>query len=72
MVLVVFQMPTTLAQRADKMLLSLSQHVDIAVQARYKYRNQLDKIDLDDANFPLHVNIPRLRQGKLGGLFWSA
>ncbi|KAK9899448.1 hypothetical protein P389DRAFT_48660 [Cystobasidium minutum MCA 4210] len=47
-------------------------HVDIAVQARYKYRNQLDKIDLDDADFPLHVNIPRLKRGKLGGLFWSA
>lgn len=57
---------------ADIHFMCLSQHVDIPVHARYKYHNQPDKIDLNDANFPLHVNIPKLKKGKLGGLFWSA
>ncbi|EST07898.1 Renal dipeptidase family [Kalmanozyma brasiliensis GHG001] len=54
-------------------------HVDVPVVARYKYGNKIDSIPFDAPAFPngsypmySHVDIPRLREGKSGGFFWSS
>ncbi|CDS00875.1 hypothetical protein, partial [Sporisorium scitamineum] len=54
-------------------------HVDVPVQARYRYGNKIDTIPFDqpvfaNGSYPTlgHVDIPRLRAGKSGGFFWSA
>lgn len=54
-------------------------HVDVPVVARYRYANKIDDIPFDQPAFPngtfptaAHVDIPRLREGKSGGLFWSS
>ncbi|TKY87355.1 hypothetical protein EX895_004032 [Sporisorium graminicola] len=54
-------------------------HVDVPVQARYRYGNKIDQIPFDqpvfaNGSYPTlgHVDIPRLRAGKSGGFFWSA
>lgn len=54
-------------------------HVDVPVIARYRYANKIDDIPFDQPAFPnatfptpAHVDIPRLREGKSGGFFWSS
>ncbi len=54
-------------------------HVDVPVIARYRYANKIDSIPFDQPAFPngtfptpAHVDIPRLREGKSGGFFWSS
>jgi hypothetical protein len=37
---------------------------------RMTYKNNISAFDLND-NLPGHVDIPRLREGKVGGFFWS-
>ncbi|KAH9941039.1 membrane dipeptidase-domain-containing protein [Amylocystis lapponica] len=46
-------------------------HIDLPILARALYGNNISKIDLTQ-HMPAHVDIPRLRQGKVGGFFWSA
>jgi membrane dipeptidase len=36
---------------------------------RYKFANNVSAIDLE-SEMPGHVDIPRLRKGKVGGFFW--
>ncbi|KAF5388764.1 hypothetical protein D9757_005636 [Collybiopsis confluens] len=45
-------------------------HIDLPVIARYQFANNVSSIDLN-SNMPGHVDIPRLRKGKVGGFFWS-
>ncbi|KAF8893916.1 membrane dipeptidase-domain-containing protein [Infundibulicybe gibba] len=45
-------------------------HIDLPILARWKYANNVSAIDLE-ADMPQHVDIPRLRKGKVGGFFWS-
>ncbi|KAL0956212.1 hypothetical protein HGRIS_002369 [Hohenbuehelia grisea] len=45
-------------------------HIDLPILTRYYYANNVTAIDLE-GNMPAHVDIPRLRQGKVGGFFWS-
>ncbi|GAA5923529.1 dipeptidase [Sporobolomyces koalae] len=45
-------------------------HIDLPILARYVYANQVDSFDLRTATKG-HVDIPRLRQGRVGGFFWS-
>jgi membrane dipeptidase len=50
-------------------------HNDLPWQLRQRFQNHFDRLDLkgDTARLdpPLHTDIPRLRQGGLGGQFWS-
>ncbi|KAL0072756.1 hypothetical protein AAF712_000519 [Marasmius tenuissimus] len=45
-------------------------HIDLPIVARGRYANNVSAIDLN-SEMPLHVDIPRLRKGKVGGYFWS-
>ncbi|KAK1225291.1 hypothetical protein PQX77_011810 [Marasmius sp. AFHP31] len=44
-------------------------HIDLPIVARSRYANNVSDIDLN--SMPMHVDIPRLRKGKVGGYFWS-
>ena len=50
-------------------------HNDLAEQFRDRVEDRLDRLDLasDTSHLdpPMHTDIPRLRQGHLGGQFWS-
>ncbi|KAI6026414.1 renal dipeptidase family, partial [Pisolithus microcarpus] len=43
---------------------------DLPAVVRYGWRNNVSAIPLHD-KMPMHVDIPRLREGKAGGFFWS-
>ncbi|KAJ2931243.1 hypothetical protein H1R20_g5838, partial [Candolleomyces eurysporus] len=45
-------------------------HIDLPIRIRYQYRNNVTAVDLEK---PMsgHVDIPRLRKGKVGAFFWS-
>jgi len=45
-------------------------HIDLPWLARATWRNNVSDIPLD-VESPGHVDIPRLREGKVGGFFWS-
>ncbi|ESK91003.1 microsomal dipeptidase [Moniliophthora roreri MCA 2997] len=45
-------------------------HIDLPTVARYKYANNVTAIHLE-SEMPMHVDIPRLRKGRVGGFFWS-
>ncbi|THV06703.1 hypothetical protein K435DRAFT_825800 [Dendrothele bispora CBS 962.96] len=44
-------------------------HIDLPIVVRYAYANNVTKTDMN--SMPMHVDIPRLRAGKVGGFFWS-
>jgi membrane dipeptidase len=67
-----------LLERARKLLERVplvDGHNDLPWEYRKRYQNHMDKIDLRAGTAkldpPLHTDIPRLRQGGLGGQFWS-
>jgi len=45
-------------------------HLDLPILVRHRYANNVSAIKLSKG-IPGHVDIPRLRQGKVGGFFWS-
>ncbi|KAJ7690666.1 membrane dipeptidase-domain-containing protein [Mycena rosella] len=45
-------------------------HIDLPILLRMLYANNVSAVDLTK-ELPGHVDIPRLRQGKVGGFFWS-
>ncbi|KAG7449584.1 uncharacterized protein BT62DRAFT_593859 [Guyanagaster necrorhizus] len=45
-------------------------HIDLPWLVRMEYANNISAVDLE-STMPGHVDIPRLRQGKVGGFFWS-
>ncbi|KIK68933.1 hypothetical protein GYMLUDRAFT_34948 [Collybiopsis luxurians FD-317 M1] len=45
-------------------------HIDLPELTRRRYANNVSAIDLN-SEMPAHVDIPRLRKGKVGGFFWS-
>ncbi|KAF9070848.1 membrane dipeptidase-domain-containing protein [Rhodocollybia butyracea] len=45
-------------------------HIDLPILVRHLYANNVSAVDLSD-NMPSHVDIPRLKAGKVGGFFWS-
>ena len=45
--------------------------LDLPYFVRMGWRNNVSDIPLD-AKLPMHVDIPRLRKGKVGGFFWCA
>lgn len=44
--------------------------LDLPALIRYRYANNVSAVDLESL-MPGHVDIPRLRLGKVGGFFWS-
>jgi membrane dipeptidase len=50
-------------------------HNDLPWEVRQRVSNQLDRIDLRagtaDLDPPMHTDIPRLREGGVGAVFWS-
>ena len=46
-------------------------HNDLPWQYRLRANRALSKIDIADPQSELHTDIPRLREGGLGGQFWS-
>lgn len=64
--------------RVDKILKEvplIDGHNDLPWQYRERVQNQMSKLDIrqDQSKLekPLHTDIPRLRQGRLGAQFWS-
>ncbi|KAI0058039.1 hypothetical protein BV25DRAFT_1811576 [Artomyces pyxidatus] len=45
-------------------------HIDLPWLVRALYSNNASAVHLEDT-MPAHVDIPRLREGKVGGFFWS-
>jgi len=45
-------------------------HIDLPFLLRSRYHNNVSAFDLNSV-MPHHVDIPRLRSGKVGGFFWS-
>jgi len=45
-------------------------HIDLPILVRELYANNVTAFDLNES-IPGHVDIPRLRKGKVGGFFWS-
>ncbi|XP_078066364.1 dipeptidase 1 [Mustelus asterias] len=60
--------------RAEKLMKEtplIDGHNDLPWQLLKRYNNQLSKVDLNKLN-GTHTNIPKLRDGLIGGQFWSA
>ncbi|KAI6121311.1 membrane dipeptidase-domain-containing protein [Pisolithus sp. B1] len=62
--------PDLAARRLLDMAPVIDGHIDLPVVARYGWRNNVSAIPLHD-KMPMHVDIPRLREGRVGGFFWS-
>ncbi|TFK92082.1 hypothetical protein K466DRAFT_481304 [Polyporus arcularius HHB13444] len=45
-------------------------HIDLPILVRSAFANNISAVDLEKP-FAGHVDIPRLRKGKVGGFFWS-
>ncbi|RDL41419.1 Dipeptidase [Venustampulla echinocandica] len=71
--------PRTIEERVNKILTEtplIDGHNDLAIFIRYYYDNHIydDKFTkpFEEGGMPLHVDLPRLKEGKNGGAFWSA
>ncbi|KAG2052413.1 hypothetical protein BDR06DRAFT_957692 [Suillus hirtellus] len=62
--------PKLAAQRALDIAPVIDGHIDLPMVARFVWRNNVTDVPLD-GQMPMHVDIPRLREGKVGGFFWS-
>jgi membrane dipeptidase len=49
----------------------LDTHVDLPQILRTMERRPLDGVDSMKGNLPGHVDIPKMKQGRLGGLFMT-
>ena len=59
------------AQRILREVPLVDGHNDLPWQYEKRVDNHLDQIDIRSSQPALHTDIPRLRQGGVGGLFWS-
>ncbi|KAG1745536.1 membrane dipeptidase-domain-containing protein [Suillus paluster] len=62
--------PELAAQRLLNIAPVIDGHIDLPMVARFGWRNNVTDVPLD-SQMPMHVDIPRLREGKVGGFFWS-
>ncbi|RVX67415.1 hypothetical protein B0A52_08768 [Exophiala mesophila] len=49
----------------------LDTHIDLPQIIRSLHRRPLDALPQLNSSFPGHVDIPRMREGRLGGAFWT-
>ena len=45
-------------------------YIDLPILVRFAYKNNVSAVNLNKP-FDGHVDIPRLKEGKVGGFFWS-
>ncbi|KAH9208928.1 membrane dipeptidase-like protein [Leptodontidium sp. 2 PMI_412] len=71
--------PKTISQRVNRILEDtplIDGHNDLAILIRFLFNNQIYGDDFkkpfEEGGMMAHVDIPRLREGKNGGAFWSA
>lgn len=71
--------PHTIEGRVEAILAStplIDGHNDLAIFLRYQYSNNITspkfRSEFENGGMPQHVDLPRLRNGKAGGAFWSA
>ncbi|KAF8633640.1 hypothetical protein AX15_001327 [Amanita polypyramis BW_CC] len=62
--------PMTAALAILKVAPVIDGHIDLPILIRSLYANNVSAVDLE-SRIPGHVDIPRLRQGSVGGFFWS-
>lgn len=69
----------TIGQRVSNILDEtplIDGHDDLAIFLRFAYKNKIHTKTFQDrfenGNMEMNVDLPRLRQGKVGGAFWSA
>ncbi|KAI0885251.1 putative dipeptidase [Annulohypoxylon maeteangense] len=70
--------PKSVEQRVQKILSEtplIDGHNDFAILIRFMYNNHIydEKFTkpFEEGGFPMHVDLPRLREGQNGGAFWS-
>lgn len=70
---------STIEERAKAILSStplIDGHNDLAIFIRSEYKNNITSArftrEFAKGGMPLHVDLPRLRAGQVGGAFWSA
>ncbi|KAH7408916.1 membrane dipeptidase-like protein [Cadophora sp. MPI-SDFR-AT-0126] len=71
--------PKTISQRVNRILEDtplIDGHNDLAILIRFLFNNQIYGDDFkkpfEEGGMMAHVDLPRLREGKNGGAFWSA
>ncbi|KIJ67460.1 hypothetical protein HYDPIDRAFT_166055 [Hydnomerulius pinastri MD-312] len=62
--------PDLAAQRLLDYAPVIDGHIDLPEVVRFGWRNNVSDVPLD-GKMPEHVDISRLREGKVGGFFWS-
>ncbi|KAJ5813217.1 Peptidase M19 renal dipeptidase [Penicillium robsamsonii] len=70
--------PRSIEERVQKILSQtplIDGHDDLPILVRERFHNRVNDRNFTEAfvkgNFPGHVDIPRLKQGRVGGTFWS-
>ena len=70
--------PPTIDRRVDEILSNtplIDGHNDLAIMIRVWYNNHIYgtfQKPFAEGGMPLHVDLPRLREGRVGGAFWAA
>jgi membrane dipeptidase len=71
--------PPTLEERASAILSHtplIDGHNDLAILLRERYNNHINDEKFQklfrEGGMPAHVDLPRLKEGQVGGAFWSA
>lgn len=69
----------TIEERVNEILTKtplIDGHDDLAIALRFAYKNQIHtpqfRHDFEKGGMIMHVDLPRLKKGKVGGAFWSA
>lgn len=69
----------TIEQRASAILSHtplIDGHNDLAILIRYFFNNHINdekfQKQFSEGGMPAHVDLPRLKEGKVGGAFWAA
>jgi membrane dipeptidase len=69
----------TIRERVDDILRNtplIDGHDDLAIALRFAYKNEIHtpkfRKDFEEGGMQGHVDLPRLKEGKVGGAFWSA
>jgi membrane dipeptidase len=70
--------PPTIDRRVDEILSNtplIDGHNDLAIMIRVWYNNHIYgafQKPFAEGGMPLHVDLPRLQEGRVGGAFWAA